>query len=123
MDFPPPQLQGNKWFPDVATEPVQSVEHVLCLIHHRAAQAPYCKRPPPKPPATLQPPEARSLVAMIFGGNWCLREAAHGVGAEMSGIGSGYILVVMRHTQPPYIVHFITCIQRVREIYDCSVAL
>jgi hypothetical protein len=60
---------------------------------------------------------------MIFGGNWCLREAAHGVGAEMSGIGSGYILVVMRHTQPPYIVHFITCIQRVREIYDCSVAL
>ena len=33
------------------------------------------------------------------------------------------VWIVMWCTQPPYIVHFITCIQHMWEIYDCSVTL
>jgi len=43
--------------------------------------------PPPKPLSTFQPPEVRSHAATIHGGNWCLREAAHSVGAGMSVLG------------------------------------
>ena len=46
---------------------------------------------PRKPPSTFQPSDARSLAAMFFRENWCLRDAAHGVGAEMSGIMGIYL--------------------------------
>ncbi len=39
--------------------------------------------PPPKPPSKCQPPEARSLAAMDFGGNWWLCEAVRNAAAGM----------------------------------------
>ncbi len=64
-----------------------------CMTVHGGGikQAPYCKWPPPKPPSTFQPPEARSLAAMVFGGNWCLHEAVPSVGAGMNIFGDQYV--------------------------------
>jgi hypothetical protein len=53
----------------------------LSHVHRRAPLA--YKRPPSKPPSKFQPPEARSLAAMDFRGNWCLCEVVRDVGAGM----------------------------------------
>jgi hypothetical protein len=57
----------------------------LSRVHRRAPRAASTnyERPPPKPPSKFQPPEARSLAAMDFGGNWCLCEVVRDVGAGM----------------------------------------
>ena len=60
-----------------------NVEHAqLSLVPRRAPQA-LLQAPPPKPPSKCQPPEARSLAAMDFGGNWWLCEAVRNVAAGM----------------------------------------
>ena len=53
------------------------------LIHRRAPHASHCKWPPPTSQTTFQPSKARHIAAEVLGGNRCLREAAHGMGAGL----------------------------------------
>src|SRR6266436_8520803 len=66
--------------------------------------------PPPKPPSKCQPPEARSLAAMDFGGKWWLCEAVHNVAAGM----------IWRPGLDSHETHTITVLLPVASVWQCE---